>query len=71
MSCFRTGDPLDDFHARDMEQAEYEARLPRCEKCKEIIDDYYYEDDGEILCWDCFEKRHRKSAEDYANAYLD
>ena len=72
MSYFRCGDPLDDFDRLDRKQAEYEARLPRCEekKCgKRIDEDFYYEIDGEILCEECMKRRYRRSTEDYANGY--
>jgi hypothetical protein len=68
MSIFRTGDPLDDFHRQDMEQARREARLPVCEnrRCnKRIHDEHYFEVYGEILCEDCMIKRHRRYTEDY------
>jgi hypothetical protein len=73
MSYFRNGDPLDDFDRLDRKQAEYEARLPRCEanKCgKRIDEDFYFEIDGEILCEECMKRRYRRSTEDYANGYL-
>ena len=68
MSYFRTGDPLDDFHRQDMEQARREARLPVCEnrRCgKRIHDEEYYEVYGEILCEKCMKERHRRFTEDY------
>lgn len=72
MSCFRLRDPLDDFNYRDRKQAEYEARLPRCEekKCgKRIDEDFYFEIDGEILCEKCMKRRYQRSTEDFANGY--
>lgn len=66
----RHGDPLDDFNARDREQARYEARLPVCEECNHRIhDEEYFEIHGEILCLECVRKRYSKSTEDYANGY--
>ena len=69
MSCFRCGDPLDDFDRLDMEQARYEARLPVCEKCGKTIHEDNYYDDGDILCRDCLLERYERSTEDYANAH--
>lgn len=70
MSYFRHGDPLDDFDRLDRMQAEYEARLPKCDKCKQRIhDEDYFEIDGRILCGECLKKEYMKSTEDYANGY--
>lgn len=70
MSYFRHGDPLDDFDRLDRMQAEYEARLPKCDKCKiRIIEEDYYEIDEEILCESCMKRKYMKSTNDYANAH--
>ena len=70
MSYFRHGDPLDDFDRLDRQQAEYEARLPNCEKCgKRIDEDFYYEIDNQILCEDCMKELFERSTEDFANGY--
>ena len=53
MSVHRSGDPLFDFAMREREQQEWEDSLPCCERCKEKIDDYVYDIDGEILCIQC------------------
>ena len=67
---FRHGDPEDDFDRLDAEQARYEARLPKCEKCKQAIwDDDYYDIEGEILCEDCMKKKYRKNSHDYAEGW--
>lgn len=67
---FRHRDPLDDFAELDRKQAEYEARLPKCDKCKQRIhDEDYYEIDEEILCESCMKDKYKKSTEDYANGY--
>lgn len=67
MSYFRLGDPDEDFARLDMEQARYEARLPKCDCCGEPIqDDYYWEIDGEILCQTCLNEQYRKFTDDYA-----
>ena len=63
---FRNGDPLDDFDRYDREQAQYEAKLPECEKCgKPIHDDTYFEIDNEILCEDCMRDRYERSTDDW------
>lgn len=66
MRYFRTGDPDADFMRLDMEQAMYEARLPVCDCCGEVInDDFYWEIDGEILCEDCLNERYRHYTDDF------
>ena len=66
MRYFRTGDPESDFMRQDMERAMYEARLPVCDCCGEIIhDDDYYEIDNEILCEECMKDKYMKSTEDF------
>ena len=43
MSCFRCGDPLDDFDRLDREQAKWLESLPVCERCgKPIQDEHLY-----------------------------
>lgn len=67
---FYSDDPAADFAAYDHYQEQQYKRLPVCEgrKCKRVIDDeFYYEDEGEILCERCFLRRHRKYVEDYIN----
>ena len=66
----RFGDPLDDFDYLDRKQAEYEARLPVCDKCHEIINaDEYFDIDGEILCEECMRDRYGRRTDDYVEAY--
>ena len=71
MSYFRSGDPLEDFDRYDMAQAQYEARLPRCENrgCRHrvIRDDIFFDIDGEILCENCMIDRYGRSTEDFVN----
>lgn len=31
-----------------------------CENCEEVIQDYYYDINGEILCNDCMNKKYGK-----------
>ena len=64
MSYFRTGDPLDDFHRRDMLQAKWEASLPECDKCGySIQDEHYYEVEGKIICPHCMETYYKRENE--------
>lgn len=68
MSYFRSGDPLADFDRYDAMQADYEAKLPQCEKCgKHIQDDIYFEINNEILCEDCLVDEYGKSTHDWLN----
>ena len=67
---FRHGDPEADFDRLDAELARYEARLPKCERCKHTIyDDDYYDVDGEILCEECLKEKYGKSCHDYAEGH--
>lgn len=53
-----------EWHEREQELAR--EKLPRCQRCKQRIDeDYYYEIDGEILCESCMIEKYRKNTEDY------
>lgn len=66
MSYFRKGDPLEDFDRYDMAQAQYEAKLPQCEKCgKHIQDEIYFEIGNEILCEDCVIDIYGRSTQDW------
>lgn len=65
---FRNGDPLDDFNRLDILQAQREARLPVCDKCKNPInEDEFYDDGEETLCEDCLKEKYGRSTEDYLN----
>ena len=66
MSYFRSGDPLDDFDRYDMARAQYEAKLPQCEKCgKTIQDELYFFVNNEILCEDCMIDEYGRSTQDF------
>lgn len=56
-----------DFAAEeDYRRAEMEERAPKCMHCGEpISDDYYYDIDGDILCYDCLNDLYRKDIDDY------
>jgi formylmethanofuran dehydrogenase subunit E len=63
-----TDDPVRDFDRYDMEMAQREAKLPKCDKCgKPINDDFFYEIEGEILCEKCMHDTYARSTEDYLN----
>ena len=56
MSCFRTGDPLDDFARLDRQQARFLDSLPVCDICDQAIqDEKYFQKDGENICLKCLE----------------
>ena len=68
MSYFRHGDPLDDFDRLDRRQARYEARLPKCDICRQPIqDEDLYDLGDELVCHDCLDKHYRRKTEDYIN----
>ena len=65
---FYSDDIERDFDRQDRERERRLARFPVCEnkRCgKRIMEDDYYEIDGEILCEDCMKERYRKYTEDY------
>lgn len=67
MSCFRTGDPLDDFNRLDREQTEWLQKLPVCEICGEAIqDEKLYVINDEFVCPACLERDFKKRTDDYA-----
>jgi len=41
-----------DFNDWERRQEEYEAKLPRCDKCGEPMDEYY-DIEGEQYCYEC------------------
>lgn len=64
----RTDDPLRDFDRYDALMAAREAKLPRCDRCGEPInDDIYYEIGDEILCENCMHDEYARSTEDWLN----
>lgn len=66
MSYFRCGDPLDDYDRLDRLQAQREAMLPVCDKCrKPINDEKFFDIGGEILCEECLRDMYERSTEDY------
>ena len=67
MSAFRSDDPMRDFAKREREMQEWENSLPRCDSCGEMIEDYVFDIDGEILCIECMIAKYRREAEDYCS----
>ena len=66
MGIFRSDDPARDFYRHDKERQEWEDTLPRCDECGEIMDDFAYEINGDLLCIQCVIEKYRRDAEDYA-----
>lgn len=60
-----TDDPVADFHEWDAEQNANAAKLPRCCRCGERIeDDICYRINDEIYCEDCHNDEFRVYTED-------
>ena len=60
-----TDDPVRDAEAWIREQDKVLERRPRCSYCDEpIIDDWYYDIEGEIICQYCVEDRKRRVDDD-------
>lgn len=61
MSCFRSGDPNDDFNRLDREEAAWLESRPKCDICGEPIqDDHFYQINGDKVCPSCLEDHFRK-----------
>jgi formylmethanofuran dehydrogenase subunit E len=60
---YYTDDPIADFDRYDREQAQYEARLPRCANCGEPIHEKYYYIEGDIICEECLESNYAHDVE--------
>jgi len=61
-----TDDPARDWDNHCAEQERRMQKYPECADCgKRITDDFYYEIDGEILCEECLNDRHRKWVDDF------
>lgn len=59
-------DNFDKWVEHDAEQQRSLEKLPQCETCGEYIqDDYYFEINDEIICWECLKANHRKRTEDF------
>ena len=56
MSCFRHGDPEDDFNELDAKQSRWLKSRPKCCECGEHIQaDKCYRIHGDVYCPDCIE----------------
>lgn len=59
---------IDNYRAWEYSERIRERRLlslPKCEACKERIqDEDYYDVDGEILCERCMKRKYRRFTED-------
>mgnify|MGYP007037194154 CR=1 FL=1 len=64
MSVYRSDDPARDLVQWQKEQQEWEDRLPHCDNCNEVVDDYVFDIDGEILCIECMIAKYRRDVED-------
>lgn len=54
------------FEKYDSEREESLDKLPKCTCCGEpITDDFYYNIEGEILCYNCLNELYRKDVDDY------
>ena len=61
-----TGDPIRDYHTRDVDQYEAERKRPHCCKCgKAIWDDYYWDIFDAIYCEECAEDGFKKDSDNY------
>lgn len=66
MSYFRHGDPIDDFNRLDRQQARRQKLLPKCDICRQAIDDDDLFDMGdEVICTECLYRHYRRKTEDY------
>lgn len=59
---------IDNYKVWEYGERERERRLlmlPKCDRCREHIqDDDYYDVDGEILCESCMKKKYRRFMSD-------
>jgi formylmethanofuran dehydrogenase subunit E len=63
---FRTDNPVADAERHIAEQDAALQKLPRCSECdKRIQDEYCFEINGELICYDCMDNNHRKAVEYY------
>lgn len=59
-------DNYDKWVEHDAEQQRRLEMLPQCECCGEYIqDDFYFDINDEIICWECLKANHRKRTEDF------
>lgn len=59
-------DNYDKWVEHEAEQQRRLEMLPQCETCGEHIqDDYYFEINDAVICWECLKAHHRKRTEDF------
>ena len=59
-------DNYDLWKAHDAEQQRKLERLPKCDYCDNpIIEEFYYDLDGDIVCEDCLDRFFKKAVDDY------
>ena len=64
--CFRTDNPVADFHRYDAEQEAALEKRPKCSECSEHIqDEHYFDIHGKLYCEECMNEKYRKDIEDY------
>lgn len=62
---YYSNDPAADYDRYCAEEQRYIDSLPKCSECGETIEDYVFDIDGEILCYDCLCEKYRHDAEKY------
>ena len=72
MGCFRTGDPLTDFHRKDAEEAAWLDSRPKCYCCENPIQEENCFDFGDgLICEECMPyyvaENFKRSTENYIN----
>ena len=68
MSLFYTSDLIADFANHDREQAKRLDKLPKCDCCREPIqDEHCFDIYGDIYCEECGIKLFRRNTEDFIN----
>jgi DNA-directed RNA polymerase subunit RPC12/RpoP len=58
-------DNYDQWLANERRQERQLAQLPKCDRCHEEIQEYFFDIYGEIYCEECGIKLFRKNTEDY------
>lgn len=59
-------DSYDLWEAKDREETQWLERRPKCDYCREPIqEEYMYHINGEFICENCLERFFRKETEDF------
>ena len=53
-------DNYDQWLAHDLQQERLRERLPKCDRCKDEIPEYFFDIYGDIYCEDCARKLFRR-----------